>query len=134
MRKLIIGVSKREVTVSKRILIVEPDADLRETFRHHFAKRDEWDVTAVSSGQRARREIEADGFHTLLLNPDLPGYAGADILEEIDKQELEGVVVVANTEPSGSDPVEEYEAVTQYLVKPVTLAELEAAIDDALRD
>lgn len=110
-----------------RVLIVDDERDLADTYASRLA--DSYDVTAVYSGEDAVEEL-GNGYDVMLLDRRMPGLSGAEVLEERQDRGLAvRVVVVTAVDPEFDIPDVPYD---DYLVKPVTGADLHRAIERAL--
>jgi DNA-binding response OmpR family regulator len=116
-----------EADEAARVLIVDDDRGLADTYASRLA--DGYDVTAVYSGEDAVEEL-GNGYDVMLLDRRMPGLSGAEVLEERrDRGLAVRVVVVTAIDPEFDIPDVPYD---DYLVKPVTGANLRRAVERAL--
>ncbi len=65
-----------------RVLIVDDEEDFVETLSERLSLRD-FDVTTVSNGEAAVEEIQTYNFDIVILDVQMPGMTGIDVLREI---------------------------------------------------
>jgi len=120
-------------SVRMRILVAEGDAPLADAFREQLA-REQFAVQTVSDGFEAQR-LAADQFYDLvILDLDLPGAGGLEVLRNIRSKKPDLPVLIV----TGSSLVEERvrgldAGADDYVAKPFAFAELAARIRAVLR-
>lgn len=74
------GISKR-----RRVLVVEDDAELRESYRRFFEERhpDEFSAVLVPDGERALGVVRGEPMDLLVLDWSLPGISGASLAKAL---------------------------------------------------
>lgn len=122
------------------ILLVEDNPDdvflTREAFREgKVASR----LSAASSGQEALRFLRGEGEHAgaprphlILLDLNLPGMSGSEVLESIksDAKLMDIPVIVLTTSRAEEDVLEAYRRHANcYISKPLDLAEFAAVVE-----
>lgn len=117
------GTEDRMNSTEPTILIVEDNARLAEKYAEMLA---EHDVRVATTGREAFRALD-DAADIVVLDRGLPDVSGDDVLDEINRRHPDcGVVIVTATDPDfdildmGFD---------DYLIKPVTEAELGRSVD-----
>ena len=116
-----------------RILVAEDDVPLANAFREQLA-REQFAVQMVSDGFEAQR-LAADQFYdVVILDLDLPGAGGLEMLRNIRSRKPDLPVLII----TGSSLVEERirgldAGADDYLAKPFAFAELAARIRAVLR-
>ena len=68
--------------MTKTILIVDDEAILR-TLLERILRRHGYTVIAVSNGERALEVLQTDTVHTVLLDVNMPGLSGLEVLDTI---------------------------------------------------
>ena len=116
-----------------RILVAEDDAPLAE-FLSQRLQQERFTVQVVSDGEEARRLATDQVYDLVILDLNLPGAAGLDVLQEIRSKKPDLPVVIL----TGSGMVEERvrgldAGADDYLAKPFAFAELAARIRAVLR-
>ncbi len=116
-----------------RILVAEDDAPLAE-FLNQRLQQERFTVQVVSDGEEARRLASDHVYDLVILDLNLPGAAGLDVLQEIRSKKPDLPVVIL----TGSGMVEERvrgldAGADDYLAKPFAFAELAARIRAVLR-
>ena len=116
-----------------RILVAEDDAPLAE-FLNQRLQQERFTVHVVSDGEEAQRLASDQVYDLVILDLNLPGAAGLDVLQEIRSKKPDLPVVIL----TGSGMVEERvrgldAGADDYLAKPFAFAELAARIRAVLR-
>jgi DNA-binding response OmpR family regulator len=116
-----------------RILMAEDDAPLAE-FLNQRLQEQQFSVHVVADGMEAQRLARDQAYDLVLLDLNLPGRAGLDILRDIRSNKPDLPVVIM----TGANMVEELvrgldAGADDYLAKPFDFAELAARIRAVLR-
>ncbi len=114
-----------------RILIVEDEQNLREVLRSELAA-DGFDAAAASSGAEALRYLEERDADVVLLDLNMPGMNGIEVLKRIGALDLppEVIVLTANVDVSTAVASMKLGAY-DYQVKPADLDDLTILIEKA---
>ncbi|MBN1367455.1 MAG: 4Fe-4S dicluster domain-containing protein [Dehalococcoidales bacterium] len=118
--------------MNKSILIIDDEPIVRESIRD-WLKDAGYQVSTAESGEQALEMIKQGDFGILVVDIRLPGMTGINVLEKAKalKPQIKSVVITAY-------PTEEVAAETKklgaidYLIKPVSPADLEKLIEDTL--
>jgi two-component system response regulator TctD len=117
----------------RRILLVEDNVDLRESLETFF-KNAGFRVTAYGSCEEAQPSVSARNFDIGVIDINLPGRSGFDLLQDIRDNNMNVPLIALTARDSISDKVRGFETgLTDYVVKPFSLAELTARIKAHLR-
>jgi len=109
------------------VLVVDDDEAVADVYSNQLGDR--YDVLTAYDGHSALEQITED-VDVVLLDRRMHGLSGRQVLERIRQREYDcGVVMVTAVDP-GFDIADM--GFDDYLLKPVTRAELEAAIDETL--
>lgn len=111
-----------------RIVIADDEAEIREYFRRLLSRLGHAVVAEATTGQEL---VDACGReHPDLVITDfmMPGMDGLTAAAEISKSSDVPIVVVSAHDP----PQDQLDSVAEFLVKPIAMADLEAAIDRAV--
>jgi two-component system, OmpR family, copper resistance phosphate regulon response regulator CusR len=116
-----------------RILVAEDDAPLADSLRQQLVQ-EQFAVQLASDGVEAQRLAANQAFDLVILDLNLPGAAGLDILRNIRSHKPDLPVMVV----AGSSQVEERvrgldAGADDYVAKPFVFAELAARIRAVLR-
>jgi DNA-binding response OmpR family regulator len=116
-----------------RILVAEDDAPLADFLRQRLVQ-EQFSVQLASDGIEAQRLATNQAFDLVILDLNLPGAAGLDILRNIRSHKPDLPVMVV----TGSSQVEERvrgldAGADDYVAKPFAFAELAARIRAVLR-
>lgn len=116
-----------------RILIVEDEKDLCDAIAEGL-QIDGYAVDKSYDGQEAFALILTESYDLVVLDLNLPGMDGMDILQEVRKQNWEIKIIILSARSTVCDKICGLdEGANDYLAKPFDFAELEARIRSLLR-
>jgi two-component system, OmpR family, copper resistance phosphate regulon response regulator CusR len=116
-----------------RILVAEDDAPLAEFLRQRL-QQEQFTVQLVSSGAEAEQLASDQAYDLVLLDVNLSGNAGLDVLRRIRSQRPDLPVVIVTNASVVEERVRGLDAgADDYLAKPFAFAELAARIRAVLR-
>lgn len=116
-----------------RILIVEDEPDLQEAIADGL-KIDGYAVDTCGDGNTAYDLLYVESYDLVVLDLNLPGMDGLEVLKKIRKEKPELKVLILSARNSVSDKVTGLDCgANDYLAKPFDFAELEARIRNLLR-
>ena len=116
-----------------RILLVEDERDLAEAIAEGL-DLDGYSVEIVSDGILASELLTYEKFDLVLLDLNLPGKDGIDILRDLRSRDTETKVLVLSARDAVESRVKGLDAgANDYLVKPFAFAELEARVRNLMR-
>ena len=117
---------------ASRILVIDDESADRQLLARFFRERG-WDVQVCGSGQAALALLERERFMVVLCDVRMPEMPGLDVVAralELDS-DLALIVLTAINEAQAATAALTHGAM-DYLVKPVPLADLEAAVERAV--
>jgi two-component system copper resistance phosphate regulon response regulator CusR len=121
------------IEVRRRILIIEDDANMRVELTRGLIERG-YEVEAAASGEEGFFLIFGFRPELILLDLNLPGRGGLEILQQIRAQKLDVRVLVLTSHNEVEERVEGLRAgADDYLGKPFAAAELLARVEALLR-
>jgi DNA-binding response OmpR family regulator len=131
MKSLISG---EFVQVRSKILIVEDDEALAVFLRQRLTEECSFEVQVVADGAKAEQEAEDASYRLVILDLNLPGASGLDILRHIRRRSIDLPVIIVTGMGTVEDRVKGLNAgADDYLTKPFAFRELEARIRALLR-
>jgi DNA-binding response OmpR family regulator len=122
------------VQVRSKILIVEDDEALAAFLRQRLMDECGFEVRVIHDGAKACQEADNPPYGLVVLDLNLPGMHGLDILRQIRRRSLDLPVIVVTGMGAVEDRVAGLNAgADDYLAKPFAFRELEARIHALLR-
>ena len=114
------------------VLIVEDDAALAEMIASNLEEQGECEVRITHSVTQAQDALESHAFEVALLDLHLPDGSGTEVLRRLiaDGSLTEVIVLTGDRDIAVAIEVMKLGA-SDYLVKPIPLAELEVAVSKA---
>jgi DNA-binding response OmpR family regulator len=109
------------------VLVVEDDAELASLYEAWLA--DEYRVRTAIGGREAFDELD-DAIDVVLLDRRMPEVSGDDVLAEIRERGLDARVAMVTAVEPDADIIDM--PFDDYLVKPVSRADLLQTVDDLL--
>ncbi|TAL26480.1 MAG: sigma-54-dependent Fis family transcriptional regulator, partial [Nitrospirae bacterium] len=114
-----------------RILIADDDKNLRKVLMTELSDAG-FDVIETESGVKAAALIENDEYDVLLLDLNMPGLGGMDVLKKINTLEIPTEVIILTGHGTVSAAVEAMKlGAYDFLAKPFKVEELKAVIEKA---
>ena len=111
-----------------RLLIVEDEKELCDTIAKSLYDVG-YEVDTSYNGSEALEYVLTEEYDLIVLDLNLPGIDGMDILRELRRENEETKVLILSARSQIADKVEGLDAgANDYLAKPFHLAELEARI------
>jgi two-component system, OmpR family, copper resistance phosphate regulon response regulator CusR len=122
------------VSERSKILIVEDDEVLARFLKDRLSEEGSFDVRTVHDGSKARQEAEDSSYRLVVLDLNLPGVGGLEVLQHIRRRTLDLPVIIVTGVSTVEDRVKGLNAgADDYLAKPFSFKELEARIRALLR-
>ena len=116
-----------------RILVVEDELDLQDAIAEGL-RLDGYAVDTCGDGNSAYELLYVENYELVILDLNLPGMDGMDILKKIRDEKPELKVLILSARSSVADKVKGLDCgANDYLAKPFDFAELEARIRNLLR-
>ncbi len=116
-----------------RILLVEDEEKVRR-FIVRGLKAESYAVDAVPDGKEGNRYLFSYSYDLVILDLNLPGLSGTDLLQQLRKENTQVPVLVLTARDSVADKVRNFECgADDYLTKPFSFAELLVRIKALLR-
>jgi DNA-binding response OmpR family regulator len=123
----------RDLCEPMRILVAEDDAPLAE-FLHQRLEQEQFAVQVVSNGAEVHQLAFDHSYDLVILDLNLPGAGGRDVLRGIRSKRPDLPVVIVTSASMGEERVRGLDAgADDYVAKPSVFAELAARIRAVLR-
>ncbi|MCX5590609.1 response regulator transcription factor [Alcaligenes endophyticus] len=111
-----------------RVLLIEDDATLGAALQEYLNDQD-YAVDWLQQGEQALKELENQVYDLLVLDWNLPGVSGLEVLQQLRKADNPIPVLMLTARDDLNDRVAGLDAgADDYVVKPFDLAELAARI------
>jgi putative two-component system response regulator len=115
------------------LLIVDDEEAIRSALKRHLGSRG-YEVGTVGSGAEALHAVGRQKIAGMVLDVRLPDQSGADLVPQLLKLEPNlAIVMLTAVNDAASATLCLQRGAMEYLTKPVDLADLDAAIERALR-
>ena len=120
--------------MSARILVVDDDASIRETFAHHLAESGH-QVTLAAGATEALSQLAAVQPQLMITDVRMPGFSGLELLERVKQllPDLDVIVITAHEDMTTAIAAMKAGAY-DYLVKPLDLDHVDLVVSRCLRD
>jgi len=112
------------VTRQGRLLVVDDNDDNRDVLSRRLRQKG-YVVSVAADGGEALAEIDRDAYDLILLDVEMPGVSGLDVLTRLrtDHSQTELPVIMVTARSEGSDIVEAFRrGANDYVTKPVDFA------------
>jgi DNA-binding NtrC family response regulator len=114
-----------------KILIADDDEKMRKVLKTELSEEG-FEVDEAGSGTEALEVLEKDGYDVLVLDLNMPGLKGMEVLRKIKSLELSTEVIVLTGHGTVPTAVEAMKlGAYDYLTKPFKLVELKAIAEKA---
>src|SRR5216683_7159318 len=122
------------MTNVQKILIVDDDADVRESLVEHFALHDGIEAVAVETGIKGVQVARAGHVDLVIMDVGLPDMDGREAVKILRKSGFKAPVIMLTGHDADSDTILGLEAgANDYVTKPFRFAVLLARIRAQLR-
>ena len=120
--------------MTARIMVVDDDASIRETFEHHLTSAGH-EVLTAADAMRALGELAAFEPALVITDVRMPGLSGLELLERVRAARPETDVVVITAHEDMTTAIAAMKAgAYDYLVKPLDLDHIDLVVARCLRD
>ena len=114
-----------------RVLVADDDKNLKKVIMSELSDG-RFDVHETDSGIKAMEFLEKEEYDVLLLDLNMPGLGGMDVLKKIKTLEIPTEVIILTGHATVSTAVEAMKlGAYDYLTKPFKIEELKAIIEKA---
>jgi len=115
------------------VLIVDDEAAIRFGVSEALSYAG-YEVEAVGDGEEALQRIGARRFEAVLSDISMPGVDGVELLRRVRRLDFDLPVILLTGDPRLETAIQAVDAgALRYLQKPVSLAEIESALETAVR-
>ena len=119
-----------ESGVKVRLLVADDEKNLRELYRMEL-EEEGYDVETAANGMEVLSRIEQQDFDIIILDIQMPGLSGIDLLQKIMARDKRQPVILNTAFPSYRDNFMTWPA-EAYVVKSSDTAELKQAVKKVL--
>jgi len=120
--------------MKQRIMIVDDDASIRDTFEHHLT-RSGYEVSTAATAEKALETVAEIDPALVITDVRMPGMDGLELLGHLRSRLPEADVIVITAHEGMSGAMQAMKAGAQdYLVKPLDLDQLDLLIERCFRD
>ncbi|NJD11335.1 MAG: sigma-54-dependent Fis family transcriptional regulator [Gemmatimonadetes bacterium] len=117
-----------------RILVVDDDAAIRETFREHLSESG-YDVAVAGSAEQALAHFHAFDPALVITDVRMPGLNGIELLQRLQQAAPDVACVVITAHEDMRSAVEAMKAgAREYLVKPLDLDQIDLIVARCFRE
>jgi DNA-binding NtrC family response regulator len=114
-----------------KLLLVEDDDDFRDMCSKYMTLQS-FDVEAVANGQEALRRCDLKHFDVAVVDMNMPGISGLELLQRLKERNLDTEVIILTGQATVENAVQAMKfGACDYLMKPFPLSELEQRIRNA---
>src|SRR5216110_1796375 len=122
------------MTNSRKILIVDDDAELREALVEQLALHEEFESIAVDTGAKGVQAAKAGQIDLVIMDVGLPDVDGREAVKVLRKNGFKAPIIMLTGHDTDSDTILGLEAgANDYVTKPFRFAVLLARIRAQLR-
>ena len=115
-----------------RVLIVDDEETIRLALRKFLRSRG-YEVEIAGSGEQALQILAKQSFSLMLCDVRMPGLTGVQVVPQARAQDTDLAIIMLTAVNDAATATEVLSAgATDYLMKPVELADLQQAVDRAL--
>ncbi len=120
--------------MSERILVVDDDASIRETFEHHLTRQG-YQVATAATAEDALALVASLDPALVITDIRMPGMDGIELLERVrsDAGDVDVLVITAHEDMKTAVAAMKAGAY-DYLVKPLDLDEIDLLVERCLKD
>ena len=111
-----------------RVLILEPDEELLDSFKSFFRRVTDFDVRFTACGEKCIEQLRSFSPHVLLMEPALPLGMAQKVLDGISESDGRPFVPVLVLTRFSCDTTADHPSVKACLVKPQSLSMILDAI------
>jgi putative two-component system response regulator len=116
-----------------RILIVDDEETIRLALRKFLRSRG-YEVDIAGSGDQALESLDSGSFSLMLCDVRMPGMTGVQVVPQARAKDQDLAIIMLTAVNDAATATEVLSAgATDYLMKPVELADLQQAVDRALQ-
>lgn len=123
--------------MSKRILLVDDEADIRSVYTKTLGKEG-YEVTTAKDGKEALEKLKEFKPHLVILDIMMPGMDGWEVAKKIRKDQVLGdiPIIILSVKSEIEDKVKSIEEAKtdRHLAKPIELSELIGTIKSLLNE
>ncbi|MCB9784611.1 MAG: response regulator [Candidatus Omnitrophica bacterium] len=129
----IVGHGEGEVSKRQRILVIEDDSQMRNLVAKALSSL-KVDILMAADGYEARTELQFSNVDIVILDMNLPGIDGLQLLREIEQSSKNPQVIIISGYVTGDEKKSLLRSpVIEVFTKPVDMNQLRKVVNHALR-
>ncbi|KKB13770.1 transcriptional regulator [Devosia geojensis] len=118
----------------RRILLVDDDAQLRETLIDQLSQEHEFDLAEAETANDALKAVREKNYDLMILDVGLPDMDGREAVKLLRNEGFRSPILMLTGHDSDADQIQGLQSgANDYLTKPFRYPVLKARIDAALR-
>lgn len=122
------------MSTARKILVIDDEADLRESLTDQIALHEEFETTSAGTAAEGMAKAKAESVDLILMDVGLPDMDGREACKLLRKNGFKGPIVMLTGQVSDSDTILGLESgANDYITKPFKFAVLLARIRAQLR-
>ncbi len=122
------------MSAARKILVVDDDADLRESLTEQIALYEEFETASAENATEGMAKARSENIDLVLMDVGLPDMDGREACKLLRKNGYKGPVIMLTAQDSDSDTILGLESgANDYVTKPFKFAVLLARIRAQLR-
>src|ERR1700739_892185 len=120
--------------ISRKILIVDDDAELRDALREQLSPLEEFEVIVAENGSKGVEAARADQVDVVIMDVGLPDIDGREAVRILRRNGFKSPIIMLTGHDTDSDTILGLESgANDYVTKPFRFALLLARIRTLLR-
>jgi sigma-B regulation protein RsbU (phosphoserine phosphatase) len=116
-----------------KILIVDDEKDTRDALNDYLSNRIECQIIEAENGYEALKQLQNDSIDLILLDINMPGISGAEVIKEAKAKAQDISIIVITKWDSFEVASKVKELGADYIPKPLSLKVLRLKVEEKLK-